>query len=88
MKDMNDIHEVIRAELGQWFQKQIRNEYEDYYLYYLPTTAEHDGGLLICKEKPANPEMILSERIRKDLTVEQNHYRLAEICRKLPILKY
>lgn len=88
MKDMNDIHAVIKAELGQWFTRQCRDPYSDFYLYYLPTTAEHNGGLLICKDKPANPDYILSERIRKDLTVEQNHRHLAEICRRLPILEY
>jgi hypothetical protein len=88
MKNMNDVHNRIKAELDQWFPRQCRNDFEDYYLYYLPTTPEHDGGISICKDKPANPDLILSERIRKDLTIEQNHNRLAEVCRKLPILEY
>jgi hypothetical protein len=87
MKDMKDINLRLRNELDQWFANQIRNEYEDYYLYYLPTTKEHIGGLLICKEKPANPEYQLSERVRKDCTKDQNFLRLSEACRRLPILE-
>ena len=88
MKDMNDIHAVIKAELDQWFSHQCREPYSDFYLYYLPTTAEHDGGLLIAKDKPENPDYLLAEKVRKDLTIEQNHYRLAELVRRLPILAY
>ena len=87
MKDMNDIHTVIDLELKQWFVKQCRDNYADYYLYYLPTTAEHNGGLLISENKPANTEYQLAERVRKDLTVDQNRYRLTEVARRLPILE-
>ena len=87
MKNMNDVHAMLTLELKHWFPRQCRNEWEDYYLYYLPTTAEHDGGLLIVKNPPKNSEYCLVERIRKDLTVEQNCRRLAELARKLPILE-
>jgi len=87
MKNMSDIHDILALELKHWFPLQCRNEWADYYLYYLPTTAEHDGGLVIAKERPANPEYCLVERIRKDLTVEQNCRRLAELARSLPILE-
>lgn len=86
MKDMTDVHQVLRAELNQWFKKQIQNEYDDYYLYYLPTTAEHDGGFLITKDLPANSEYCLAEKVRKDLTIDQNHSRLSFLARRLPIL--
>ena len=88
MKNMNDVNDILQAELNQWFIRQCRNEWDDYYLYYLPTTAEHDGGLSICKERPANPDMILSERVRKDCTVDQNFRRLSAVCWRLPILEY
>ncbi len=88
MKNMDDVHAVIGAELDQWFPRQCRNELEDYYWYYMATTAEHNGGLSICKNPPANPECILVERVRKDRTIEQNHNRMAALARRLPILEY
>ncbi len=86
MKNIADVHEVLKAELQQWFAKQIRDEFGDYYLYYLPTTPEYDGDLLIAKDRPANPDYLVAERVRKDLTIDQNHRYFAEICRRLPIL--
>jgi hypothetical protein len=88
MKNMDDVHFVIRAELDMWFKRQCENIYDDFYWYYLPTTAEHDGGLSVHKTPPANPDFILIERIRKDFTKEQNHRRIAELARRLPILEY
>lgn len=88
MKNMDDVHKRIRAELDQWFQNQCRNEFEDYYLYYLPTTPNHNGGLLISKDEPVNPEYCLAEIVQKHLTIQQNHARLVEVCRRLPILEY
>ncbi len=88
MRNMDDIHAVIKVELNQWFPRQCQNNFDDYYWYYMPTTAEHNGGLSICKETPANPDCVLVERVRKDLPVEQNHNRMAELARRLPILEY
>ena len=74
MKTRRDILDRLELELKQWFVKQCRNPYDDYYLYHLPASPSTDGGVLICKDKPENPDYVLSwpERIRKDLTVEQN----------------
>lgn len=88
MRNMQDVNARIRAELDQWFPKQCKNIYEDYYFYYLPTTAEHNGGVLIVKDSPANQEYQLVTRIRKDLTKDQNFLMLSNFCRKLPILEY
>ena len=88
MKDMNDVYTVVRNEVEQWFSRQCENIWDDYYLYYLPTTAEHNGGLLITKEAPANPSYQLVERVRKDSTKDQVRNRINELARKLPILEY
>ncbi len=88
MKNMNDVHNIIKAKLNQWFPKQCNDLYSDYYLYYLPTTVEHNGGLLIAKERPANPEYCMVERVAKHLTIEENHRRIAEMCQRLPILEF
>jgi hypothetical protein len=88
MKTWEDVISRMKAELEQWFIKQCQNIFDDYYLWYLPTTAEHDGELLIAKEKPANIDFQLAwpKRINKGLTKEQNLQRLYDTLRKLPIL--
>ena len=88
MKDFHEIQKRLKAELDQWFIRQCRNVYDDYYLYYLATTAEHNGGIIICKEPPANNDYKLADnqRINKGQTVEANFCWLSDICRKLPIL--
>lgn len=88
MKNMADVENTLRHELNQWFSKQCRNEWFDYYLYYLPTTPEHNGGILIANEKPANPEYQIVRSIQKHLTIDQNHRILSEVLRKYPILEY
>jgi hypothetical protein len=89
MKNVADIQTRLKAELNQWVTAQCKNIYDDYYLYYLPTTPEHIGGILICKEPPANPEYQLADgqRLSKDATVNQNFNRLREVCNRLPILE-
>jgi len=88
MKNMADIETRLRAELNQWFIKQIRNEYDDFYLYYLPTTAEHNGGFVITSEAPSNPEyQIIQGRINKGATIDQNMNHFREIVKRLPILE-
>ena len=88
MKTFEDAKKRLKAELDQWFIMQCRNTFQRYYLYYLETTAEHDGGIGICSEDPPNKEykMASAEHIRRDLTVEQNYYRLVDVISKLPIL--
>jgi hypothetical protein len=90
MKTSADIQTRLRAELNQWFTAQCKNIYDDYYLYYLPTTHEHIGGILICKEAPANPEYQLAGcgRLNKGATVDQNMNVLRAVCERLPILEY
>ncbi len=89
MKNMQDINTRLWGELEQWYIKQCRNEYEEYHLYYLPTTAEHDGGISICSEPPPNPEMKLADphKINGYHTIDQNFTRLQSVCRRLPILE-
>jgi len=89
MHNMRDIKDRLQAELEQWFLKQCKNNYADFYLYYLPAAPEHDGGLLIA-ENIKNPEYLLAmpEKINKSITVEQNFNRIMVygVLNKLPIL--
>jgi len=88
MKNLCEINARLKAELDQWYIRQCQNAWDDYYLYYLPTTAEHDGGIIICKDLPANPEYKLAsaQRIRKEATVEANFILLQDVVRRLPVL--
>ena len=91
MKTLADIETRLKQELWQWVTKQSTNIYDAYYLYYLPSSPEHDGGLLIAKDKPANTDYQLAwpQRISPAATVEQNFNLLRfEVLRTLPILSY
>lgn len=89
MKNIADLETRLLNELEQWFVRQCKDPFADFYLYYLPTTAEHDGGILICAEAPANPEykLAMSERIYKGDSVGQNFNRIRrDVLRTLPVL--
>ena len=88
MKIMCEVNDRLMSELKQWFIKQFRDQYSDYYLYHLPSTPERDGGLLIAKDTPPNGNYQLSwnQPINKGATVEQNFRKFSEVCRRLPIL--
>ena len=88
-KTEQDILAALRNELNQWFIKQSKEPWDDYYLYYLPSAPNHDGGVLICKDTPVNSEYQLSVRIRKDMTIDQNMMWLQNhIVGSLPVLSY
>lgn len=89
MKTRADLETHLRAELNQWFVKQCQDGFTDYYLWFLESTAEHDGGILIAAKPPANTgyRLALPEKIRKGCTVEQNfNWLRLGICRTLPVL--
>jgi len=88
MKNRKDIEVRLRAELTLWRDTQVRDLYTDYFLWYLPTTAEHDGGFLIARSAPPNPEFLLAtpERINKSKGVEGNCAQLLPFLLRLPIL--
>ena len=59
--------------MQQWLFKQAMNIYADFYLYYTPTTAEHDGGILIAQDAPSSDyKLARPDRLGKGNTVEQN----------------
>jgi len=89
MKTYQEACDRLKLELTMWCKRQTQNIYADYYLYYLPSTAEHDGGISICENQPANPDVKLAwtQRIRKECTIEQNMNELREVLRSLPILE-
>jgi len=88
MNNLQDIQNRFRQELEQWFPKQCRNVYMDFYLYYQESTPEHDGGLLICEESPANSSYKLANpcRLPKTMTIQQVLNAYEPILRQLPVL--
>ena len=89
MRTLADAETMLLNELRQWFIKQSQDLYQDFYLYYQESTAEHNGGIGICSGQPANPSYKLAwnERINKGATIEQNfHYLRTRILKQLPIL--
>jgi len=88
MKTINDVRKRLRLELKTWAKRQSQNTFERFYLYYLPTKAEHDGGLLICNNNPKNSEYKLAkaEHVRRDLTIDQNFNILMNTVKHLPIM--
>jgi hypothetical protein len=88
LKTYEDVLDRLRSELNHWYTKQISDLYADFYLYYLPSTNEHDSGLIICQNQPANPEyrLVCAERIKKELTVSQNFEYFQRFLKSIPIL--
>lgn len=86
MKTFQDVQDKLRVELIHWFPIQCREEYEDFYLYYKPTTERRNGEIGIYRDSPNN-EYEIGIRVRKDLTIDQNHKLLSEYCWRLPILE-
>ncbi len=90
MKDMEEVKARLKVELLHWFPRQCENVNDDYYLYYLPSTENHNSGLIVWKGVPANGnyKLVIAQRIRKDQTVEQNFNRIIalEYLNRLPIL--
>ena len=88
MKNMADVEKKLRAELNQWFVRQVRNESEDFYLYYAQTSHGQPGDLRIESNMPLDSGYnLVVGRINKGATIDQNMNKLREICRHLPILK-
>ena len=88
MKNMADIEKAFFNELKQWFPKQCENISDNYYLYYQSTTAEHDGSIIICKDKPANYQLAHPRRINKCAEIYQIMNEWRPILYRLPVLKY
>ena len=89
MKNMADVEKVLREELNKWFVRQVRNEFEDFYLYYAPTSHGQPGEIRIESNMPLDSGFnLVVGRINKGATIDQNFKYLQEICRSLPILQY
>jgi len=89
MKNQADIETRLKAELQVWSKRQSKNIFADFYLYYMESTPEHDGGFIICEVAPPNKEyqLAMGERINKGATIEQNfNWLRSGIMRRLPIL--
>ncbi len=89
MKSLAEAETALKNELRQWCNKQGNDLHTAYYLYFLPTTAEHDGRLLIATDPPANSnyQLACTQRISPGSTVEQNfNFLRLNVLRQLPIL--
>ena len=86
---MEEINTRLKMELDQWFIKQCRNNFADFYLYYIEATPEHNGGFIICENDPPNKDYKLAwnQAINKGATVNQNYNLLRSRCvNRLPII--
>ena len=88
MKTWDDVVSRAKAELDQWFFMQCKDT-ASYYWYYMPSSPEHNGGFLICKDKPANPDylLVMPEPLGQGLTKTQNLNRFLKVAAHLPILE-
>jgi len=90
MKTLADLESRLRKELTIWAHRQSQDIYADFYLYYIPTTTEHDGGIIIAKNPPANSDFKLArpDRIEKGCSFEQifNRIRIHTLPH-LPVLE-
>ncbi len=88
METLQDIQDRLKIELKLWLTRQVNNPYEDYYLYYIESTPEHDGGIIIAVDPPANKnyKMAGAGRINKGATIEANFTILQDTIRRLPVL--
>ena len=88
MRNLAELQTALLNELKHWFKKQCENIHADFYLYYLPATAEHNGGLLICQNEPPNKEykLVTDNKINKAATVEQNFNHFRRFLGDLPVL--
>ena len=89
MKNRKDTETQLLIELKHYYNRQVRDMFADFYLYYMPTTAEHDGAIMICKDAPRNPDYQLArpDRINKSATVQQNFNQIRlHTLPHLPIL--
>lgn len=89
MRTLDDVKVRLRLELLHWRNRQDQYPHNDYYLYYLPSTAEHDGGFGFLADSPANTEvrLAMAERLDKQATVAEMYDRLLPILQTLPILE-
>ena len=91
MKTVADIKAALNLALIDWFRMQCENPLDDYYMYYLPATTEHDSGLVVCRQQPHNREFLLAwpERLNKGKTVDEVFtYHFERCMLKLPLLSY
>ncbi len=79
MKEFSDVKARLDLELKQWFNKQDSG-IERYYLYFLRSTPEHDSGLIIAKDKPANTdfELATEQPIFWEKKIDQNFNYFAD----------
>ena len=91
METLADAETRLHNELKTWFVRQARDPLADYYLHYMAATAEHDGGLIICRSDltPENPDYFpaMLSPISKASSIDENmDYLKRHILGTLPIL--
>ena len=63
-----------------WFEMQVRNPFQSYYLYHKP------GELTVAADKPDGFELATGERIKPNQTIWQCQQWIVNHSRRLPIL--
>jgi hypothetical protein len=87
MNTWADVQSRLKAELEQWFIKQCRNNFKEYYLYYHPTTPKRDGGFMFAEDKPGENYLLgWNTPANKGATVDQNFNMFTDVLRRLPIM--
>jgi hypothetical protein len=88
MKTSADAYKTLDLLVTEWFYRQCAEPHRREYLYYLQSSPEHDGGLVIYSEQPPNPDYKLAtgEPLNGFATVEANVTRFWGMVKRLPIL--
>lgn len=89
MRDWQNILDHAVIEIRHWFPIQYRNLYTRYYLYYMPTTDEHDGHFSIRSTHPPNPDcnnLATPEPLPRNMSEAQVLRWMEPHLRRLPVL--
>ena len=75
MKTMEDVEKRLLMELEQWRVRQTGDKEGNFYLYYLPGTEKHNGGLFIARHvrnKAFNEQCLID----KNLSILENFEKI------------
>ena len=85
--DVKDLHNNIKRIVKDYFNKQLKDPFGDYYLYYYDSTHNGKGYITIDKNIPGKDwQLAWNERLSKNKTFDQLFSLVLDICKKLPIL--
>jgi len=70
-----DIHAVLRSELNKWL-KGVGAASPSGYLYYLESSPDQKGDLVIRSDMPEGYRLVMPEKINHSQSVEENFNRI------------